>query len=157
MVEQKLRAREGNLQPSSWKSKPVASSRRAHPCFPLPSAGLPCLPLSWAHSSFSEAASRDGKGTSGTSLYPGHLLQGGQWNFTGLLASFPYQSVFQNIQKNSGVFLSSYLQEAIKNTGNTGDPLSPNDWGGGMCVMHSPSMLRRGRCSGVGRQERREL
>ncbi|KAF6320914.1 calpain 13 [Rhinolophus ferrumequinum] len=26
------------------------------------------------------------------------------------------QSVFQNIQKNSGVFLSSYLQEAVKNT-----------------------------------------
>ncbi|XP_019522825.1 PREDICTED: calpain-13 [Hipposideros armiger] len=39
------------------------------------------------------------------------------------------QSVFQNIQKNSGVFLSSDLREAIRNTGKAGDPLSPDDWG----------------------------
>lgn len=80
------------------------------------------------------------KGLLGPPSAQGIFFKVGNGTSQGLLAFFPYQSVFQNIQKNSGVFLSSYLQEAVQNTGNAGDPLSPNDWGG-MCVTHSPSVL----------------
>lgn len=98
---------------------------------PLPSPPPPPPPSSAVHPStselspscFSEAASRDGY-----RIFQDTLFHLGTGTHTGFLLLSPYQSVFQNSPKNAGIFLSSDLWKAIKDTGKADNPLSFDNW-----------------------------
>ena len=106
------------------------------------------LPLSWIHSRFMPPGMQ--KGFLRTLSAQDILFKVGKGTDMDFLLLFPNQSVFQNIQKRSGVFLSVDLWKAIKDAGKAGAPWGCHDWGssdGGVCVHV---------CVGGGKERERE-